>query len=114
MSVYGSLEALLREGPNFIPRRLRALVHSPDTPDHLKVLLGHAGGPNRLRIWRLGEGDFVEGPISESLHLRIDVPPHALIEAAHQMTVQTYLNALADTRTLWENSEGDIEGNQNA
>ena len=41
-----------------------------------------AEGTDRLSVWSLGEGPFVEGPLLDGLYLRIDPknPVHGLVE----------------------------------
>ena len=68
-----------------------------------------ATDPN-LRIWRMGEGDFVYSLITSDLTLFPDAPKqgvvvHGEVGPSRPMLLQTYEDALADTQNAWQIDE---------
>jgi hypothetical protein len=93
MSVSRSLRELR---PDIIPTRLRK-----------DLGLSDARGGDRLRVWRLGTGDFAAAPVSAELALRPDRlgASHGNVEPGRSMPKDTYETALAATRDAWEIDE---------
>jgi hypothetical protein len=70
--------------------------------------LGHdvigASGRNDLFCWRMGEGPFTPGPLTELLAFRPDpINPfrHGFVEPANEMPLAEYQDALAATKDQW-------------
>ena len=59
-----------------------------------------AGGKRGIKIWKLGEGDFANSPVSDDLVLRTK-REHGSLEPARQMPLDAYQAALASTRDQW-------------
>lgn len=59
-----------------------------------------AGGKRGIKIWRLGEEGFANGPVTDDLFLRAD-SAHGEVEPAREMSVDAYQAALAATRDDW-------------
>lgn len=78
--------------PHRIPRRLVHLAPS-------------AHGSNNDFCWRMGEGPFEKGAVSEDLELRPDRPPHGSVEPSATMTLDRYQAALAATQDQWQIDE---------
>jgi len=80
-----------------------------DLPDHRipKRLnaygIPRARGPNSMRIWRMGDGPFLNSPIVADLNLRLDPrdPLHGLVEPATIVKLDQYRRAIEQTRELW-------------
>jgi hypothetical protein len=88
MSVSPTLRQL---PPHRIPRRLRA------------VGVSDAEGTDKLNVWSMGSGPFVEGPVRAGLTLRLDPndPTHGLVEPDRVMSVNDYRIAIEATRDDW-------------
>jgi hypothetical protein len=77
-------------------------------PRRLRVKFPRAAGKNDLFIWRMGEGPFTSGPVTERLLLRLDPEKpqkHGLVEPTARMPVADYQQALAQTRGYWRIDE---------
>jgi hypothetical protein len=59
-----------------------------------------AGGKRGIKIWRLGEGAFANGPVTDDLVLRAR-SAHGALEPAREMPLDAYQAALAATRDGW-------------
>jgi hypothetical protein len=84
-----------RELPSFlIPRRLRTLNRN-------------AAGSNLLRSWCMGEGPFVDGPVSDRISLRVDPKNsrHGFLEPSVQIAKEEFQAAIAATREFWHVDE---------
>lgn len=81
--------------PSLIPKRLR------ETDPR------YAGGtaPEDSFIFSYGNGDFVDGSLSENLAVRIDKSWHALVEPSSSMALKDYTDALEATRDEWAVAE---------
>jgi len=101
--------------PDVIPNE-RGMVHpgrgmsvSPDwrdlpphlIPRQLKMLAKDARGDARLRVFRHGEGPFVDGPVADCLMLHVDRFDHGVVEPSGAMAINEYQKALAETREDW-------------
>ncbi len=84
--------------PHRIPRRLRG-----------QPGMAAAVGSDALRIWRYGDGEFVQSKVQEKLQLRIDARDrkHGLIEPDAIMQLSEYSAALAATRPGWRINESN-------
>ena len=71
-----------------IPRRLRDQV-----PD--------ARGDNNLACFRIGEGPFEDGRLTDDLAVRIDKEKHGLVEPFGMVSLHQYREALAATQDQW-------------
>ena len=58
----------------------------------------------KARIWKMGAGPFVAGPIAEALELRVDAKDntHGFVEPDKVMPVSRYQEALAATKDKWD------------
>jgi len=77
--------------PHLVPRRLRSMIPG-------------ASGPNRLAIWRMGQGPFIAGPVAGKLALRPDPSKplvHGFVEPDQEMTFADLQDALGATRDQW-------------
>ena len=84
--------------PHFlIPPRLRHLVPTERRRS--------AAGNDNARCWRMGSGEFQAAEIGDRLILRIDSPSHGLIEPSNEMPIDSFQDALAETRDDWQIDE---------
>jgi hypothetical protein len=63
-----------------------------------------ATGSNRLHCWWMGEGGFDEGPLTDSLVLRLDPDrpdKHGFVEPHQEMPLADYEAAITATRPMW-------------
>jgi hypothetical protein len=78
-----------RDLPFFlISRRLRAVYPA-------------ARGGSDLHCFRLGNGAFVDGPVSEELDLTCDGPKHGVVVPRASVPLDDFQQALANTRDRW-------------
>jgi hypothetical protein len=102
MSVVSSIAGLRRRvnrrifSPKMVPQRLNDLGKVPG-----------AIGSNTLHLFRIGEGVFERGLITDQLMLVPDYDDHGTIQPATAMPYQKYKQAIADTRDQWVNGEDD-------
>src|SRR5687768_12944498 len=80
MSVAPSLEALLRDVPTYVPKRLRKLAQQPGISEELRALCSRAAGTNSLRVWSTGTEPFEDAPVGSELFLHVDRPDHGCVE----------------------------------
>jgi hypothetical protein len=82
--------------PHAVPRRLVAKYP-------------FAIGSDRIRIWRIGEGDFSDGPTTHDLVLRVDPKNarHGFVEPARRESVHLYVEQLWSTGTVWVSAEDE-------
>jgi hypothetical protein len=59
-----------------------------------------AGGKRGIKIWRLGEGAFANGPVTDNVVLRTS-SAHGAMEPEREMPLDVYQAALAATRDGW-------------
>jgi hypothetical protein len=76
-------------------------------PLRLRFAVPGAAGSNSLRIWSMGEGDFITAPLTAKLMLRLDPKNHrhGFVEPIEAMTLLDYAEALSQTQDLWVISE---------
>ncbi|HVA50170.1 MAG TPA: hypothetical protein VNH11_27645 [Pirellulales bacterium] len=102
VSVVSSIAGIRRRlakrlfSPSMLPQRLSDLGKVPG-----------ANGPNSLHLFRLGEGDFISGTITEQIALKPDRDDHGTLQPAFVMPYESYRQAIIDTRDLWCSGEGD-------
>ena len=82
--------------PNMVPQRLNDLGKVPG-----------AMGPNTLHLFRIGDGDFSSGALTDLLTLEPDHEDHGTIQPARTMHYEAYRQAVYDTRDLWVSGEDD-------
>jgi hypothetical protein len=70
-------------------------------PRRLKHLAHQATGSNTYECWKMGEGPFQGGVVTEGLSLRLDKPKHGLVEPSIIMKTTEYQEYLARTCNLW-------------
>jgi hypothetical protein len=70
-------------------------------PARLKPFCHDATGKNSLVCWKMGEGEFGDGPLAPGLNLRRDTATHGLVEPAKVVSLETYEADLAATRDHW-------------
>ncbi|KAA1258186.1 hypothetical protein LF1_07020 [Rubripirellula obstinata] len=104
LSVFSSIAGIGRRIPDrFPPDMVPKRLHGSER------VIG-ATGPNSLRVFRLGEGDYEQGGIAPGLCLVPDgevSPDHGTIQPDQTMPMDEYRQAIADTKELWEDGEND-------
>jgi hypothetical protein len=68
-----------------------------------------AGKQSDVSLWRMGDGPFEKGEVSDKLRLRPDSPKHALVEPSGPMPSEVYQDALAATRDSWQCIDEELE-----
>ncbi len=80
-------------------------------PKRLKAQYPKAVGDDRLVLWKLGTGPFVEEPILPELPtlvLRPDKPGHGTISPHEVMALAAFQLTLAATRPFWQSAEAEV------
>ena len=73
-------------------------------PKRLKSIFPAATGSNSLHLWKMGDGDFLDSPVTTELNLRLDPKKpttHGFVEPAFKMSAADYQAAIAATRDAW-------------
>lgn len=70
-------------------------------PARLKHLCPKARGRDDFSCWKMGEGDFKDGPLASGLNFRRDTATHGLVEPAQVVPLEIYEADLAETRDQW-------------
>jgi hypothetical protein len=70
-------------------------------PARLRHLCPKARGRDDIYCWKMGEGEFVDGPLTSALNFRRDTATHGLVEPAAIVPLGTYEADLAATRDHW-------------
>jgi hypothetical protein len=70
-------------------------------PARLKHLCPKARGQNDVHCWRIGNGEFVDGPLASGLNVRLDSATHGLVEPADIVPLDIYEADLAATLHQW-------------
>lgn len=70
-------------------------------PTRLRHLFPKARGNDGMVCWRMGEGAFVDGAVSDRLYFRANSRRHGQVEPAASMPAEEYQAALAATRDQW-------------
>ncbi len=73
-------------------------------PARLAHLVPGAYGNNKDRVWMMGDGPFVSGPVAPKLDLNVDRLDHANVEPDATMPLGDYVGALEATRSAWSNA----------
>ena len=87
----------------------RGMSVAPDwrkLPDHriptrLRIHVPKARGNYKLACFRMGEGPFEDGPLTNDLLLRIDKKTHGVVSPASAVSLEQYRAALASTQDQW-------------
>jgi hypothetical protein len=77
-------------------------------PRRLRSKYPRAAGRSDVKLWRMGDGPFVAGPVAARLLLRPDPKAqqrHGFVEPDARMASVDYQQALADTRDHWQMDE---------
>jgi hypothetical protein len=77
-------------------------------PRRLRSKYPRAAGRSDVKLWRMGDGPFVGGPVAARLLLRPDPKAqqrHGFVEPDARMASVDYQQALADTRDHWQMDE---------
>jgi hypothetical protein len=56
--------------------------------------------------WRMGDGSFTDGTVSDRLRLSVDKPTHGTLQPSERMHIDEYQAALAETRDSWIEEPG--------
>ncbi len=67
----------------------------------MRHLCPKATGRNDFSCWKLGEGDFEDGPLAPGLNFRRDTAIHGLVEPTRVVPLETYEADLAATQDQW-------------
>jgi hypothetical protein len=100
MSVVSCIDGLRRRvakgkfPPTLIPERLHKRVPG-------------AAGRNNLRVFRIGEGRFERGVLTERVTLEVDVDDHGTVQPCSIMHVTAFKAAIISTRPMWCDGECD-------
>jgi hypothetical protein len=102
MSVVSSIAGLRRRvakgmfPPRMVPQRL----------SDMRLVPGAIGPPN-LHLFKIGEGAFEIGLLTDRLRLVPDHADHGTVQPAVPMLYAEYKQALSDTREQWHSGEHD-------
>ncbi len=88
-----------RGGMSVAPR----LIDLPPwrVPERLGHVVEGASGPDADCVWVLGEGQFLTGPLSQGLALRVTSARHGVVEPDEKRPYKQYESHLAATASLW-------------
>lgn len=107
ISVVSSIAGFRRrvEKNRFPPKMLPARLN-------YRGIVPGAAGPEELRVFRIGEGDFERGPLTPQLALVPDGDgghhdDHGTLQPAAMMPYEVYRSAIAETRDRWVDGEND-------
>jgi hypothetical protein len=70
-------------------------------PARLRHLCPKARGRDDVSCWKMGEGDFEDGPLAPGLNFRRDTATHGLVEPAQVVPLDAYEADLAATQDQW-------------
>lgn len=74
-------------------------------PVRLRSRVPGARGPNRIRVWKHGEGPFAAGPVAKGVNLAPTSAIHGVVEPMERMHIDDLQSALAETRPSWTDGE---------
>jgi hypothetical protein len=77
------------------------LLKSHRIPMRLRHFCPDATGKTDLSCWKMGEGEFKDGPLAPGLSFRRDTPMHGLVEPAQVVSLADFEADLAATRDQW-------------
>jgi len=91
-------------------RRRVAKIKFPPTmvPARLHKRVPGAAGPNWLRVFRIGEGQFERGALTEQVILDVDLDDHGTLQPSVSMHIVAFKAAIVSTRPMWCDGEGDV------
>ncbi len=92
MSVFRSTADLRRMMPHLVPK-------------HLAWLVRNAAAPDGARVWSMGEGPFVSGPLTDDVLFSTSGGRHGSVCPSREMTLDALQGSLAATRALWRIDE---------
>ena len=77
-------------------------------PQRLRHRYPKAAGSDKLMVWAMGDGPFVDDAITGNLRLRLDPENrnHGFVEPAAPVLADAYVTNINLTRDLWEIEEG--------
>jgi len=70
-------------------------------PARLRHLCPKARGRDDLACWKMGEGEFDDGPLAPGLTFRRDTATHGLVEPDRMVALEVYEADLAATQDQW-------------
>jgi len=76
-------------------------------PERLHNRVPGAAGSNDLRVFRIGEGRFERGVLTESVTLEPDVDDHGTMQPCVSMHITAFKAAIISTRPMWCDGECD-------
>ncbi len=100
MSVVSCIDGLRRRvakskfPPTLVPERLHSRVPG-------------AAGSNQLRVFRIGEGRFERGVLTERVAIEPDIDDHGTIQPCVSMHITAFKAAIISTRPMWCDGECD-------
>ena len=74
-------------------------------PERLKPRCAKAAGNNNYTCWRMGDGPFENGDVTDALVLSVDRMVHGTVEPAFVMLLEKFQQALAETQDRWSIDE---------
>lgn len=74
-------------------------------PKRLQNRFRKARGEDNQIVWSMGDGPFSDGPVAESLRMRVTSPTHGVVEPDAKMPLIEFQNRLAGTQNLWRKDE---------
>jgi hypothetical protein len=103
-----------RGGPSVVScieglRRRVAKGRFPPTliPERLHRRVPGAIGSNDLRVFRIGDGRFERGSLTELVALEPDIEDHGTMQPSMPMEIVVFKAAIIATRTMWQDGEAD-------
>jgi hypothetical protein len=76
-------------------------------PERLHKRIPGAVGRNNLRVFRIGNGRFERGVLTERVTLEIDVDDHGTVQPCAIMHITAFKAAIISTRPMWSDGECD-------
>jgi len=76
-------------------------------PERLHHRVPGAAGSNDLRVFRIGEGRFERGVLTERCTLEPDIEDHGTIQPCVSMHITAFKAAIISTRPMWCDGECD-------
>ncbi|MEZ6130209.1 MAG: hypothetical protein R3C59_16105 [Planctomycetaceae bacterium] len=72
-------------------------------PKRLTPIFPGATGANSISCFRLGDGEFAEGPVSDKLRLRMKTESASLglVVPVEEVSIEEFQTALCNTRSDW-------------
>ncbi len=80
----------------------RLVLH---VPSEFGNELEGAAGDGRYSIFRMGQGGFADGPVTERIHLAVTSADHGVYEPARMMPLTQFEQALYATQVSWNKVE---------